>query len=132
MVNDYYKTYFNNREEKITKSKRGLVIKQTKADSVSKVMDKNRKEYDKLRAEIIYLMEERTRRIEEKIDKQLMEHKRQMEKIIELLFGKAKSKMVRRKLNKKPEREEEFTIEDSDVYYRRQTTIARNKFKQCN
>lgn len=90
------------------------MITQTETDSVSKEMNKNRKEYEQLRAEIIYLVEERTRRIEEKIDKQLMEHKRQMEKIIKLLSGKTGSK-VGKKLNKKPEREKEFTIEDSDV-----------------
>lgn len=62
----------------------------------------------------MYIVEELTRKIEEKIDKQLMEHKRQMERIIELLSGKVKTKTSGRNLNKKPEREEEYTIEDSE------------------
>lgn len=47
-----------------------------------------------------------------------MEHKRKMERIIELLSGKVKTKTSGRNLNKKPEREEEYTIkgENDNIY----------------
>lgn len=59
---------------------------------MNKEIDKIRDEYSELRTEILHILEERNRRIEEKIDKQLKEHKRQMEKVIELLSGKVTQK----------------------------------------
>lgn len=106
--------HFNSREEEIAKNKRGVVTNYIGAESMNKEMDKCRNEYNKLRTEIMYIVEERTRRIEEKIDKRLKEHKRQMERIIELLSGKVKGKAPGRDLDTRTDREEEYTIENSD------------------
>lgn len=60
---------------------------------MNKEIDRIRSEYDELETDIMHIMEEKNRRIKEKIDKQLKEHKKQMEMIIELLSRKERKKI---------------------------------------
>lgn len=73
------------------------------------------KKYNEIRSEMLMLVEERTRRIEEKIDRQLKEYQKQMKMISELLSGKRKKKKVSRK-GEKPEEREQTKSEDSEYY----------------
>lgn len=56
---------------------------------------------------------EKDRRIEEKIDRQLLEYKRQMELIIALLTRKTGSR-IENKTTKQADRVEEYRSEDGD------------------
>lgn len=112
MTQEYYKS-FNTREEEVTRSKRSIALRQVEMDRAPTEKNQTSKEYEQLRTEIMHVVEERTRRIEEKIDRQLMEHKRQIEIIIELLTRKTGPK-IGNKMTKKLDRVEEYRSEDSE------------------
>lgn len=71
--------------------------------------------------EVMIIIEERNRRIEEKIDKQFREHQRQMDRILEMLSnGLTKKKRRARKEGKSQERlrsTSEEEEEDSESNY---------------
>lgn len=59
---------------------------------MNKEIEKINNNYNEIKAEILTIVEERTKRIEEKIDRQLKEHQKQMKLIIKLLIGEKRKK----------------------------------------
>lgn len=119
MTQEYYKT-FNTREEEITRNRRGIALRQEEVEETTTDVVHSSQDYGQFRMVITRLVEERMRRIEEKIDRQLMEHKRQMELIVSLLTmqqqntkQKTMSEMEH-KLGKHVDRVEEYRNENNE------------------
>lgn len=55
---------------------------------MNKEIEKINNNYNGIKAKILTIVEERTKRIEENIDRQLKEHQKQMKLIIKLLSAK--------------------------------------------
>lgn len=104
-------------KEKICKDNRGLALNYKNIETLNKEMERLNNKYN----EVMIIIEERNRRIEEKIDKQFREHQRQMDTILELLSnGLTKRKRRVRKEGKSQERlrnTSEEEEEDSVSYY---------------
>lgn len=83
-INEYYNKNFNNREEEITKNRRGIIINNNREDEINR---KPRKTIQGI-VEHMSIIEEKCRKIQETMDNQLKKHKRQMEIIIELLSNR--------------------------------------------
>lgn len=80
---------------------------------MNKEIEKINNKYNEIKAEILTIVEERTKRIEEKLDRQLKEHQKQMKMIIELLSAKKKERKMIRK-GEYPEKRVNSSSEDSE------------------
>lgn len=100
-TNDYYRDNFNSREGEISKDNRGLALNFKNIETLNKEMERLNNKYN----EVMTIIEERNRRIEEKIDKQFKEHQRQMDTILELLTnGLTKRKRTVKKKKEIPKK----------------------------
>lgn len=96
---------------------------------MNKEIEKINNNYNEIKAEILTIVEERTKRIEEKIDRQLKEHQKQMKLIIKLLSakkGKKERKMIRK--GEYPEERVNSSSEDSEEEV---STIERKCRPKC-